>query len=76
MYFAEIDLVGTVLRVIVADQAFIDTGTVGDKRRWKFVRSDNYTGKGYTFDGIRNRFDRPPIPVITKTEAELFGRHT
>ena len=33
-HFAEIDEGGTVLRVIVADQDFIDSGVVGDKTNW------------------------------------------
>lgn len=33
-HFAEIDETGTVLRVIVADQEFIDSGAVGDPKNW------------------------------------------
>ena len=33
-YFAEVGVDGTVLRVIVADQSFIDSGVVGDPSNW------------------------------------------
>jgi len=39
-YFAEIDANGTVLRVIVADQAFINSGKVGDPKNWGKIRQD------------------------------------
>lgn len=63
-YFAEVDKSGVVLRVIVADQAFIDTGSVGDPKNW--VPTDiegkikkNYAAKGYTYDKQRDAFIPP-----------------
>ena len=54
-YFAEVDANGTVLRVIVADQAFIDSGKVGDPKNWVETTLDGskggiYAGKGYKYN--------------------------
>lgn len=65
-HFAEIDEAGLVLRVIVAEQDFIDSGAVGDPARW--VRT-SYTGSirgrfagiGFTYDAGRDAFI-PPRP--------------
>lgn len=63
-YFAEIDQMGTVLRVIVADQAFIDSGAVGNPARWIETKIDgtarkNYAGVGFTYDSARDAFVPP-----------------
>lgn len=63
-YFAEIDSDGTVLRVIVADQAFIDSGAVGDPKNWIETDYDgkirkNYAGIGYTYDRGKDAFISP-----------------
>ena len=75
-HFAEIDSNGIVIRVIVADQDFINSGKVGDPKNWiktsyntrggihkqgKTPLRKNYAGIGYTFDKIRNCFI-PPKP--------------
>lgn len=63
-YFAEVDKSGTVLRVIVASQEFIDSGVVGDPSAW--VQTDinggirkNYAGKGYVYDKDLDAFVPP-----------------
>ena len=65
-HFAEIDENGKVLRVIVADQEFINSGRVGNPQNWiqtsynKTIRK-NYAGINYTYDKTRNAFI-PPKP--------------
>ena len=83
-HFAEIDANGTVLRVIVAEQDFINTGAVGDPARWIQTSYNtsggvhrlggtplrmNYAGIGYTYDRIRDAFV-PPQPFASWTLDE------
>ena len=60
-YFAEV-IEGIVARVIVADQDFIDTGSVGNRENWietsTAIRKNRASG-GYTYDSARDAF----IPV-------------
>ena len=63
-HFAEIDNDGVVLKVIVAEQDFINSGAVGDSFRWvqtsynhKFRK--NFAGKGFTYDKTRDAFIPP-----------------
>lgn len=62
-YFAEVAEDGTVLRVIVADQAFIDSGAVGDPKKWVQTYKDgkraNYAGVGFTYRKHLDRFEQP-----------------
>ena len=63
-HFAEIDKDGVVQRVIVADQDFIDTGTVGDPTLWIQTSYNNnirkqYAGKGFTYDKTNDVFIKP-----------------
>ena len=75
-HFAQIDLNNTVINVIVAEQAFIDTGAVGDPSTWIQTSYNtqagvhllggtplrkNYAGLGYTYDKERDAFI-PPKP--------------
>lgn len=75
-HFAEIDENNVVLRVIVAEQDFIDSGVVGDPARWVQTSYNtrggehilggtplrkNYAGIGYTYDAERDAFI-PPRP--------------
>lgn len=75
-HFAEIDNNGIVLRVIVAEQAFINSGHVGNPHSWiqtsynthggKHMLNGvplrkNYAGIGYTYDADRDAFI-PPRP--------------
>lgn len=67
--FAEIDKNGVVLRVIVADQAFIDSGAVGNPSAWKETKEDgslrkNYAGPGATYDKGLDAFV-PPKPFAS-----------
>ena len=64
-YFAHVDpITKEVLNVIVADQAFIDSGVVGDSGNWIQTYKDgskrkNGAGKGYTYDGTLDAFIAP-----------------
>jgi len=54
-YFAELNKDNEVIRVIVADQEFIDTGKVGDPKNWKQTYKEgnirkNYAGKGQIYN--------------------------
>ena len=63
-YFAEISKSGIVVRVIVADRAFIDSGAVGNPKNWVQTSMDgsirkNPAGKGYKYDKVRDAFVAP-----------------
>ena len=74
-HFAEINPnTNIVLRVIVAEQDFINSGAVGDNFRWiqtsyntkggihsngDFPLRKNYAGVGFTYDKIRDAFIAP-----------------
>jgi len=76
-HFAEIDPnTNKVLRVIVAEQDFIDSGAVGDPKNWiqtsyntyhginertGLAIRKNFAGIGYTYDEIKDAFI-PPKP--------------
>ncbi len=75
-HFAEIDENNIVVRVIVADQEFIDSGAVGDPKNWiqTSYNTDggehakggapmrmNYAGVGFTYDKGKDAFI-PPKP--------------
>ena len=53
-YFAEIDQTDTVIRVIVADQGFIDSGLVGNPSNWIecFTDEDGKVNSKKTFPGL------------------------
>jgi hypothetical protein len=68
-HFAEIDNDGVVLRVLVAEQDFINSGKVGDSANWIQTSYSgsfrkNYAGKGYSYDSVRDAFipPKPPYP--------------
>lgn len=79
-HFAELDANNVVLRVIVAEQDFIDTlpgrwvqtsfNTVkGVHKRGGTPMRKNFAGKGYTFDESRDAFIPPkPYPSWTINE--------
>lgn len=63
-HYAEVDERGNVLRVIVAEKDFIDSGAVGDPSRWvqtSYNRSfrKNFAGIGFTYDKVRDVFIPP-----------------
>ena len=75
-HFAEIDQDNIVVRVIVAEQDFINSGAVGDPRQWiqtsyntqggqhllgGTALSKNYAGPGFVYDYERDAFS-PPRP--------------
>jgi hypothetical protein len=72
-HFAELES-NIVVRVIVADQAFIDSGEVGDPSHWIRTFHDgsarkNFAGVGYTYDLNRDAFIPPkPFPSWTLDE--------
>ena len=60
-HFAEIDKDGNVLRVIVAEQDFIDSGLVGDPKNWIQTSYNNnfrtrFAGIGYKYDKDKDAF--------------------
>ena len=78
-HFAEVDSTNTVLRVIVAEQDFINSGAVGDPAHWIQTSYNthggvhalggtplrkNYAGIGYTYDTSRDAFI-PPKPFAS-----------
>ena len=46
-HFAQVDGTDVVIRVIVADQAFIDSGRVGDPATWIETDPESYAGKSW-----------------------------
>ena len=79
-HFAEIDANGIVLRVIVAEQDFIDSGKVGDPSMWVQTSDSvqtlrkNYAGTGYTYDKGRDAFI-PPKPFSSFVLNEEKARY-
>jgi len=72
-YFAEV-INDKVIRVIVADQDFINSGKVGDPKNWveTFMdgsKRDNYAGIGDTYDEIADAF-------ITEKKSPLWILNT
>ena len=73
-HFAEIDKNGVVVRVIVAEMNFINSGVVGDS--FNCVQTSynnnfrkNYAGVGYTYDKTRDAFIGPqPYPSSVLNE--------
>lgn len=62
-YYAQIDDTGEVLQVIVADEAFIKSGKVGDPSKWVETKMDGsirgaYVGKGDRLDKQADIFIR------------------
>lgn len=85
-HFAEIDPnTNIVLRVIVAEQDFINSGAVGDSFRWiqtsyntfggvhkngGYPLRKNYAGVGFTYDKTKDAFIAPqPFPSWTLNET-------
>lgn len=83
-HFAEINEDNIVQRVIVADQSYIDTGTLGDPNKWIQTSYNtwgnqhpenrpfrkNFAGIGFTYDPIRDAFIPPqPFPSWILDEA-------
>jgi hypothetical protein len=73
-HFAEIDSNGIVLRVIVAEQDFIDSGKMGEPKNWVQTSYNtrfgintrtgiairkNYAGVGYKYDKVLDAFIPP-----------------
>ena len=67
-YFAEIDSNGNVLRVLVVDQEFIDSGKLGNPDNWVQTYKDDskrkhYAGKSYTYNKTLDAFIPPKTSV-------------
>jgi len=78
-YFAEIDSNNIVLRVIVADQEFIDSGAVGNPDNW--LETDkvnkirkNSAGTGYSYNKTLNAFvaPKPTLDATLDTETATW----
>ena len=73
-HFAEIDGSNVVLRVIVAEQDFINSGNVGDTFNWIQCSYNGnfrkqYPGIGWTYDKVNDVFVEPqPYPSWTLDE--------
>jgi len=83
-HFAQIDDNNVVVRVIVAEQDFIDSGAVGDPSKWIQTSYNtlggvhalggtplrkNYAGVGYIYDSVRDAFcPSQPYPSWTLNE--------
>lgn len=76
-HWAEVDRNGVVLRVIVADQEFINSGAVGNPARWvrtykTRTQRHNYAAPGFTYDKSRDAFIPPkPFPSWVLDEGRL-----
>ena len=63
-HFAEIDKDGKVLRVLVSEQDFINSGAVGDsfncvQTSYNHNFRKQYAGIGYTYDKTKDKFIAP-----------------
>ena len=63
-YFAELDATGVVLRVLVAEPEFINSGVVGDPANWTETWTNGgdkmrYAGVGQKYDSDLNAFIPP-----------------
>ena len=77
-HFAKLDNTGTVTKVIVAEQDFINSGAVGDSFLWVQTSYSgnfrkNYAGIGFTYDKTQTTSDKGWWE--TNTGAE-FGQHS
>ena len=78
-YFAEVNTNNLVVRVISADQEWIDAGNLGDPSKWLQTSYNtrggihilggtpfrkNYAGIGYSYDPVRDAFI-PPKPFAS-----------
>lgn len=67
-YFAQV-IDGRVQQVIVADQAFVDSGAVGDPQRWISTPRRRSAAPGDIYDAQRDAFI-PPQPFASWTLDE------
>lgn len=68
-HFAQLDQTLTVINVIVADQAFIDSGAVGDPASWLLTSYDGsirkrFAGIGFAYSPEHDAFV-PPRPFAS-----------
>lgn len=77
-HFAELNENNIVVRVIVAEEDFINSGVVGDPAKWVQTSYNgnirkNYAGIGYTYDANRDAFIAPK-PYASWTLDEVTCR--
>ncbi len=77
-HYAEVGPGGVVIRVIVADKKFIESGRVGDKSRWVETSPSgairkNFAGPGSIYDATRDAFI-PPQPFKSWVLDEMTAR--
>lgn len=65
-YFAQVDEKGNVKTIIVADQAFINSGAVGDPSSWVETKYDGTADPAY----IGGKYDTAKSKFLTKEEVE------
>ena len=73
--FAEVDSNGNVLRVIVADKDFVNSGAVGEPKNWVRAypnggKRKNHPGNGYVYDKDKDLFIPPKPPTATSFDDE------
>jgi hypothetical protein len=69
-YFAQINSENIVVRVIVAEQDFIDSGAVGDPANW--IETDHNTRGGIHYD-IETRQPSADQSKALRMNAAVFG---
>lgn len=81
--FAEIDSNGNVVRVIVADKDFVNSGAVGEPKNWVRVyynggKRKNYPGNGYVYDKDKDLFipPKPRFDAILNDETGKWNTPT
>lgn len=70
-HFAEVDSTNTVLRVIVAEQDFIDSGAVGDPKNWIQTSYNTRSGQ-HTLGGTPLRGNYAGVGFVYNTALDVF----
>lgn len=70
-HFAEVDSTNTVLRVIVAEQDFIDSGAVGDPKNWIQTSYNTRSGQ-HTLGGTPLRGNYAGVGFVYDTALDVF----
>ena len=70
-HFAEVDSTNIVLRVLVAEQDFIDSGAVGDPKHWIQTSFNTRCGKHH-YGGIPLRGNYASIGCTYSPELDAF----
>ena len=70
-HFAEVDSTNTVLRVIVAEQDFIDSGAVGDPKNWIQTSYNTRNGQ-HTLGGVPFRGNYASAGFVYNAAIDAF----